>query len=203
MLYTLASDNQHRPMVWDSDHLDILVGEIGEAIEKRIDINHEPRSFKDVFQEPVRVSFPGIAKEYKDKPIPDIADVQGRLFLNAKAYQCLHSLLENDGEFITLSYELGEAYFFIPLQVAENADALDTQLSRKNEWGDLEHMAFHENKVERWAVFRSMYNACMTLQCNENIKNAIEKAGLKGVFFTTDLGNNYANQFDEGVQVKN
>ena len=76
-------------------------------------------------------------------------------------------------------------------------------ISRNNDWGDLEHLAFHEDKVGDWTTFRTMFNACMTLQCNQSVKDAVEQAEFKGVFFTADIGNSYANQFDEGVIQKN
>lgn len=176
-------------MLWDREKIASLVGEMGSAMERRIDMWNAPRSFEGVFSETLRVSFPELSKEDKNCQLPDIAIDQGRLFLSGKAFETLKPLIENDGEFLPVIYEHGSAYIFIPLKVAESADALDEKLSRKNDWGDMENIAFHEELVASWSVFRSEFNAYMSVYCNEAVKEAIESNGLSGLYISPDLGN--------------
>ena len=190
MLYTLIHDhNNFLKMLWDREQIASLVGEMGNAMEKRIDMWNAPRSFKGVFTETLRVSFPVLSKEDKSCELPDIAIDQGRMFLNEKAYTALKPLMEKDGEFLSVTYEHGKAYIFIPLNIAESVDGLDEKLSRKNDWGDLENIAFCEEKVKSWSVFRSEFNAYISVYCNESIKDVIESNGLTGLYITPDLGN--------------
>jgi len=84
-------------------------------------------------------------------------------------------------------------YIFTPLQVADEVGGLYKTLSCKNEWGDIQHLAFHEEKVKQWSLFRTEYNGYMTLHCQQAIKEAIEGAQLTGLCITTDLGNIFLN----------
>lgn len=190
MLYTLIHDHNHfLKMLWDRDQIASLVGEMGSAMEQRIDMWNAPVSFKGVFTETLRVTFPVLSKEDKSCTLPDIAIDQGRLFLNERAFEVLKPLIENDGEFLPVTYEQGDAYIFIPLQTAESVNGLNDKLSLKNDWGDMENIAFHEERVGNWAVFRSEFNAYMSIYCNEAIKDAIEANKLTGLFITPDLAN--------------
>jgi len=202
MLYTIVQDsNQFRSLVWDDAQITQLVGE--SDMELRIDMWNSPRTYKDVYKETLRVSFKPLSKQAEKLVIPDVSILQGRMFLNPKAYSVLSKIIGADGEFLPVSYEGGDAYIFIPLRVAEEAGALDARLSRKNEWGDLESLAFHEEKVKNWSLFRCEYDMFMSLQCQEEVKNAIEQTDLKGVFFTNDLGNTFSNQFDGNIRDAN
>lgn len=191
MLYTMILDhNNYLPMAWDTAQIESIVGASMAAMDKRIDMwGGVPRSYKDIYKEPLRVSFPKTSKENKNCEIPDIAHTHGRLFLNPKAYEVLKPLIENDGEFLPLIYENGEAYFFNPLRVAEDVDGLDKALTCRNEWGDIDHLALHEEKVKDWAAFRCEYNNFNSLICQQHIKDAIENAGLTGLYITPDLAN--------------
>lgn len=199
MLYTIVQDaNQFRSLVWNDVQITKLVGEAD--IEKRIDMWNSPRSYEGIFNEVLEVSFPALNKHEEKLSIPDISVFQGRLFLNSKAYLALEPLIKGDGEFLPVTYEQGEAYVFTPLHVAESIDGIDTKLSRKNEWGDLINLAFHEEKVKDWALFRCEYDVFMSLQCNQAVKEIIEEKKLTGIFFTNELGNIFSNQFDSGVR---
>lgn len=202
MLYTIVQDaNHYRSVIWDDAQITQLVGE--SDMELRIDMWNSPRTYKNVFSETLRVSFRALSKQAEKLSVPDICVFQGRLFLNEKAYAVLEDIIKSDGEFLPVSFEGGDAYIFTPLRVAETVGGLDVQLSRKNEWGDLENLAFHEGKVEGWSLFRCEYDIFMSLHCQQEVKDAIEQAGLKGVFFTTELGNTFSNQFDGNIRDAN
>ena len=201
-LYTIVFDNRkYLGMIWDSDQIIELSN---NDLDHRIDMNGIPISHADIFKEPLRVIFEERCREDQGLVQPDLTVQQGRFYLNQKVYDVLYPLIKNDGEFLPLIDQDGNnAFVFTPLRIAEEIDALDTTLSRKNEWGDLEHLAFHEDKLKDWAIFRAEFNGYYTVQCHDSVKQAIESAGFKGVFFTTDLGNYFSNQFDEDVILKN
>ena len=190
MLYTVLLDNKnYRDPMFNSEQLDRLVGTLnGDTLNNRIELNNTPRSFAGVFSEPLRIDFPLFKKAQAKLQIPDIAASEGRLFLNKKAYDALHDLIKNDGEFIPALYEGGEAFIFTPLNVAESIDALDTNLTKKNEWGDLENLSFHEEKLGDWMVFRAEFNAFHTLQVTQAFVDAVKQNELKGLYITTNLG---------------
>ena len=196
MLYTVLLDNKNYldPM-FNSEQLDRLVGTLnGDTLINRIELNNTPRSFAGVFNEPLQIDFPVFKKAKAKLPIPDIAASEGRLFLNKKAYDALHDLIKNDGEFIPAVYQDGEAFIFTPLNVAETIDALDTKLTKKNEWGDLENLSFHEEKLGDWVVFRAEFNAFHTLQVTQAFVDAVQQNGLKGLYITTNLGSLFTTE---------
>ena len=190
MLYTVLLDNKnYRDPMFNSEQLDRLVGTLnGDTLNNRIELNNTPRSFAGVFSEPLQIDFPLFKKAQAKLQIPDIAASEGRLFLNKKAYDALHDLIKNDGEFIPAVYDGGEAFIFTPLNVAESIDALDTNLTKKNEWGDLENLSFHEEKLGGWIVFRAEFNAFHTLQVTQAFVDAVKQNELKGLYITTNLG---------------
>ena len=190
MLYTVLLDNKnYRDPMFNIEQLDRLVGTLnGDTLNNRIELNNTPRSFAGVFSEPLQIDFPLFKKAQSKLQIPDIAASEGRLFLNKKAYDALHDLIKNDGEFIPAVYEGGEAFIFTPLTVAESIDALDTNLTKKNEWGDLESLSFHEEKLGDWIVFRAEFNAFHTLQVTQAFVDAVKQNELRGLYITTNLG---------------
>ena len=202
MLYTIVADaNHYRSLIWDDAQITRLVGEAD--MELRIDMWNSPRSYENVFNETLKVSFKPQSKAAEQLLIPDISVFQGRLFLSPKAYNILEPIIKDDGEFLPVVYEQGDAYIFTPLNIAEKINGLDKKLSRKNAWGDLENLAFHENRVKGWSLFRCEFDTFMSLQCRPDVRDAIGKADLKGVFFTEDLGNIFSNQFDDNIRDAN
>lgn len=189
MLYTLVFDNKkYMLMLWDKKQISSIVGD--DNIDHLIDINGAPTRHKSIFTTPLRVSFKAIYPQDKTLLTPDLCVFEGRLFLNAKAYEAVAELIKSDGEFLDVIDENGNRGFvFTPLHVAEDVDGLDLALSKKNEWGDVEHLAFKEGAVKNWSVFRTKFNGYMTLHCNANLKMAIEDAQLTGLYITNDLAN--------------
>ena len=201
MLYTMIYHNDYRAMVFDADQIREFLGDKNSngLIDQRIDLNNMPISYARLFPK-LSVSFPVLNKDDERKKIPDIGFCQGRLFLKPNAYEVLKPIIEGDGEFIPLAYEEGDAYFFNPLRKAEDVEGLDESLSRKNEWLDVENLAFHEDKVKDWSVFRTEFDNYMTLQIQDYVKDAIEKAGLTGVYITPDLGRIFPSERSEHIK---
>ncbi|WP_444995436.1 hypothetical protein [Aliikangiella sp. IMCC44359] len=190
MLYKLIFNGEkYLNFFFDRKQISRILGErtISNK-EKFINYNHCPRSYVGVFDESLNFDFSSSDKEDKGKPIPDIVVASGRLFLSQKAYDVLYPLIKNDGEFLSVNYQKGEGYFFIPLQVAD----VDKKVTMKNEWEDIVSLGFSEDDVKEFSVFRTEYDAFIGLYCQDYIKDAIEQAGLTGLFITNDLANIFA-----------
>ncbi|WP_444997796.1 hypothetical protein [Aliikangiella sp. IMCC44359] len=187
MLYTLINDfDNYETLCFDEEQTSRVFDNLGEGVDSEIHFNGVPHSYKKLIKEPLIFTFP---IEDKKCQIPDLNLHLGRLFLNKKSYNVLYPLIKNDGEFLPATYEKGEAYFFIPFHVAENVDAINKELSVENEWNYFDHLVFDEEKVKNWPLFRMKKNGYKTVYCQENIKEAIEQADLKGLYITNDLAN--------------
>ena len=188
-IWSIYADKKHyRYLGFDRDQ---MFSVYGDDPRKHIDVNYEATSYLSVWK-PVDVNFADDGAGLSGDLIPDISEHNGRLFLSAKAYDVLKDLIANDGEFLPVRYENGDAWYFNPLSIAEDVGGLDEKRSVKNEWGDIENIAFIENKVKSFAVFRCRFDNNFNVFCQDSVKNAIEGAGLKGVYFTPDLGNPYS-----------
>ena len=203
MLHTVLSDSsQYLGAVIDSDYVASIVGSLrGSRIDDRIDVNHQPRAWGGAFPDPIPVTFPVLSSDDKSKTIPDIAEFQGRLFLNEKAYQALKQVIEKDGEFILATAGGGKGYIFTPLRIAEDVEGLDSSLSKKNEWEDVEHLVFVEDQVRDFNLFRAEYTACMRLYCQESFKDAVQYAKLSGLYFSPDLANIFPEERNSATRI--
>jgi hypothetical protein len=197
VVYSLIFDsNRFRSFHFDDDQITRIIGELDDdTIDKRIDINGVPRRYQELIREPLSLSFPIVDKEDKNKAIPDLDVFQGRLFLSNKAYEALRALIEKDGEFLPVTYEMGEGYFFTPLRVAEDAEAIDWSCSKQNDWNYFDHLAFHGERVKDWSVFRMRHDGYMSLFCQSAVKDAIEEERLSGLYITNDLANIFPQDY--------
>lgn len=195
MLYTIIFDgDNYRLMLWDKQQIASVVSD--DDIDHLIDFNGAPIRHKDVFKEPLRVSFAAVYPGDADLEIPDICVFEGRLYLNERAYQVLGELLREDGEFLDVVDDRGErGYVYTPLRVAEDVDAIDWFSTKQNDWGYFDHLAFHEKRVENWNVFRMKHDGYMSLFCQPAVKDAIEKEKLTGVYITNDLANIFPQDY--------
>lgn len=72
---------------------------------------------------------------------------------------------------------------------AEDFNAIDTKLSTKNDWADLQPLAFLKRKLNLWFCSSISLTDLRGLFCNDAFKSAVERAELNGVIFNVDLGN--------------
>lgn len=187
MLYSVYNDSKKYAYIgfdWKQ-----IVQEFGESMDTRFDANRTPQPYSAIWKNPILVDFSDNSEGMTGSKVPEIAEHQGRLFLSQKAYDVLHDLLKDDGEFLPVEYENGKGFMFNPLSLAESVDGLNKKLSVKNEWGDVENIAFDEDKVQGFNIFKTEFDTYYSVYCQECVKDVVEKAGLKGVIFTPDLGN--------------
>lgn len=157
--------------------------------DSRFHFDQRPAAYAAQWQ-PLHLEFAPTAGRRKGA-LPDISVRHGRLFLNERAHAALRELLAPHGEFLPVRHAGGSGYLFNPLALAEQVDGLDARLSTRNEYGELQSLAFHEERVGSLAVFRTAFDNYLGVYCGDAFKAACEAAGLAGVVFGTDLGNIY------------
>lgn len=151
-------------------------------------IDPTPKPYASVWK-PLEISFYDSTSGNKKTKLPDISVDHGRLFLNEAGRNALSALIEADGEILPVSFGGQLGVIFNALKCAEDFNALDTKCSTKNDWGDLQSLAFIEEKIEPVILFKCQFEGFTGLFCNEAFKSAVERAKLNGVTFSDDLGN--------------
>ena len=159
-------------------------------------IDRSPRPYAALWR-PLRICF-GAAPGSKATQRPDLAVTSGRLYLSERASGVLRALVDGCGELLEVADESGSGYLLNILRLAEQVDGVDTRLSRKNAYGDLEHLVFHEDRVAAMPVFRTAFDDYFGIYCGDAFKDAVEQAGLTGLRFGVDLGNPFPP--DDGAQ---
>jgi hypothetical protein len=127
--------------------------------------------------------------------VPDLAEVDGKLFFSQKAYQQLKEFIETEGEFLPVTYEGGNGYIFNVLTIAEDLNGLDEKLTGYDRHGNLANFAFREDVMRGVPLFRAEIDGYQGIFCNEEIKEKIVKASLTGVILSADLGNPIGESF--------
>jgi len=153
-------------------------------------IDRSPVPYSDVWKEPLFLDFGGEEGETKHEVVPDLAMRNGRLFFNEKAYALLGADLQKDGEFLPVNYEGGTGYIFNPLTIAEKFWAVDDRITTYNEYGEVQNLGLFEEKLPAGTmVFRCEATKYAGVFCTDQMKEAVEDAGLVGIFFHPDLAN--------------
>lgn len=187
-IYSIHADKEmYRTIGFDRDE---MTAKFGRDPHGHFDVNYEPRGWASIWK-PVQVDFGADGQQFSGDLTPEISEFDGRLFLSGRAYQALRHMIARDGEFLPVIYEGGQGWLFNPLSLAEDVEGLDEQKSVRNEWGDIESLAFHEERVERYHLFRSLFDSGFNVFCGDGFRQAVEESGLKGIVFSVDLGNPY------------
>ena len=183
-IYRIHSDRMHYQLIAISSTE--IISKLGKDYPFHIDPT--PKPYAHIWKS-LEVSFYDSTSGKRKTKLPDLSTDQGRLFLNEAAYSVLSKLIEADGEILPVSFNCQNGAIFNPLKIAEEFDALNTKLSTKNEWGDLQSLAFFEGNIVDTTLFRCEFEGFTGLFCNDDFKNAAENADLKGITFSADLGN--------------
>lgn len=144
--------------------------------------DESPVSYSDVWK-PMELEF-YISGKQKTLPIPDVTQHYGRLFLNEKAYAALKNILEPCGEFLPVFHSEGTGYLLNLLAIEDNA--LNKDLCKKNEWGEIVWIGFNEEHVIN-PVFRIEYDNFFSVFCSEKFQSVYIEAELSGLVFTQNL----------------
>lgn len=121
-------------------------------------------------------------------PIPDIARwINATLVLSSKAHDTLHKLMEPFGELLPVQVGEETFYVFNCLTLAKVDDNQSEQVFFEGQPVDIKKMVFDENDIAGKTLFKTKYNKCIDVYCNDEFREAVEKSGLKGVQFKRDL----------------
>ncbi len=190
--FTMYSDFDHYVCIGFDD---IQMKRIfGDDPRQRFDYTQGNRPFKRSIPEKLNINFQRERGSKSGAKLPDIQVLtrhNTNLFLSLTAYDVLKDIIADAGEFIPVSYEEGDGYIFNVLCIAEDVDGLDMALCIKNDWGDVENMGFREENLKSLTLFKTKFDGFNNLYCREDVKAAIENAGLWGVLFSPDLGTQF------------
>ena len=181
-IHRIVRDDRY--LIFDIPHLEVLE-KLGRGYP--IHIKRSPVKYSEVWKEPLRLDF-GPEEETIYEEIPDLSVYDGRMFFSVKAFQALGDELRQDGEFLPVTYAGGSGYLFNPLTIAENFGARDDRLTVLNEFDEAQSIGFIENKLPVGTmIFRSTISAYYDVFCTDELRLAVERAGLTGVIFHPDL----------------
>lgn len=151
-------------------------------------IDRTPIPYRDVWKEPLEIVFRP-PENTTQNLVPDLAEVDGKLFFSEKAYQQLKELVEVEGEYLPVTYEGGNGYIFNVLTIAEDLNGLDDKLTGHDRHGNLENFAFREDVMGETPLFRAKIDEYQGIFCSDEFKKKINEAPLSGVTFSANLGN--------------
>ena len=149
--------------------------------------DQRPLAYLNVWQ-PLEIEFAKLSSSRK-LSLPDVVVRDGRMFLNKTSYEVLYDLLKGCGEFLPITYGGEKGYLFNILSLADACGGLNKKLSTKDQYGDIQSLAFYEEVLQSMPVFRTEFDRYMGIYCTENFKHKFEDAGLCGIIFSNDLGN--------------
>ncbi len=150
--------------------------------------NPDPIAYSDVWK-PLEIDFVNCDESAGVSEMPDISENFGRLFLSINAYSALKDVIGGCGEFLPVTYKGRDGYLFNPLVTAEVLEAVDPKLLVYDKHDNLIHYGFFEDRLSHCPLLKTDLDSCTRLFCTEVFKDSIERAGLKGVVFNSDIAN--------------
>ncbi len=183
-IYRIHPDRMHYQLLTISS--EEVIGKLGKQYPFHIDPTPKPYA---AIWKPLEVSFYDSTSSKNKTKQPDISVDHGRLYLNESACGALSTLIDADGEILPVSYNGQNGAIFNALKCAEDFNALDTKRSTKNDWGDLQSLAFFEERINTAVLFKCQFEGFTGLFCTDVFKGAVERAKFNGVTFSLDLGN--------------
>jgi len=133
------------------------------------------------YWELLRTGFSPIEDE--ENLIPDISPwVDATLLLSPKAFRLLGDSLKPYGEFLPILIEMGEAWeeykIFNCLTMAE---VIESESDDYN-------ITFDSESISNKLIFKTAFQHCMNLYCQDNFRLVVEDFNLKGIIFNEKLG---------------
>ncbi len=123
-----------------------------------------------------------------DSPIPDVSvwAAGACLILSPKAHRMLGELLQSSGEFLPVIIENETYHIFNCLTLGEEDDAKSSFRYENEIKLGLKYLEFKKDEFDK-VIFKSKLETCLTLFCNERLKDAVESFDLTGVIFDKNL----------------
>jgi len=125
-------------------------------------------------------------------PIPDICTwIDATLIISSKAYDLVAEELKPFGEFLPLTFN-GNRYFIFNCLTVGQADEINSKQDIQNgAYMGVKRLQFNSTDVIHKTVFKTPFNRCMDLFCNDKFKNIIEKSHLQGIAFDENLAGHF------------
>lgn len=123
----------------------------------------------------------------QDRGIPDISTwIRASLVLSPRAYRYLSDTLKAYGELLPVTVGKETFFIFNCTQLGEEDLSGCVYETQGGIPIQLLNLAFKDS-VQTFPVFKSSYESCLTLFCNERFMNAVEEFNLTGVVFDENL----------------
>lgn len=123
----------------------------------------------------------------KNLGIPDIsAWIGASLVLSPRAYRYLSDTLKSYGELLPVTVGNETFFIFNCTQLGEEELSACEYETQGGIPIQLRNLAFKDS-VQALPVFKSSYESCLTVFCNERFMNAVEEFNLAGVVFDENL----------------
>lgn len=127
--------------------------------------------------------------EKEDLPIPDISLwlVGPSLALSPKAFDVLHDVLMGFGEFLPVKCN-NEIFHIFNCRTMIDADEKQSKyIIESGEVVDIESIGFEESLTNGINIFKTSFDNCAQLYCNESFKKVVDMHNLKGICFSRNL----------------
>jgi len=154
----------------------------------RFHFDPSPIKYSDIWHT-LEIEFYDSSNNSTKKESPDISVGNGKMFLSENAYKVLSELLKSHGEFLPVNYSDRRGFMFNSLSSADELNALDTELCVRNEWDEMEHIGFVEERLKDTPLFRTAFESYMGHFCTDEFKTLVEENHLKGITFSIDVSN--------------
>jgi hypothetical protein len=122
-------------------------------------------------------------------PIPDVSLwlPGAALVLSAKALDAIGSLIDDFGEALPVACE-GKQFFIFNCRTVVEADPHHSEsLVDSGVVVGVKKLGFAQSDVLKSPLFKTRFDNCTGLYCNEAFKKAVEQNGLRGVKFVPGL----------------
>lgn len=161
----------------------------GYSYAELLDFGSHNLSFKEWWKK-VPARFTASRRMAEEKiPIPDIAEwIYGTIILSKKAKNALVPLIEGFGELLAVEVDGEEFYIFNCLTFAEY-DQLKAKREKVNVDGEERaKLSFNISDVQNKPIFKAKTKISdVSLFCNEDFKQSVEKADLTGIKFNANM----------------
>ena len=191
MIYRILHDDHY--LTFEIPTREVL-NKLGRANPFHID--RTPKPYASLWHEPLNILFRPPEKDSQNI-VPNLAEVDGKLFLDETAYGVLKDILKGDVECLPVRYEGGTGYILNILAIAEDMDGLDEKLTGYDQHGNLGNFGFVSEIMGIVPLFRAAIDGYQGIFCSEKVANLVVENGLKGVIFRKDLANPIGESFDE------
>lgn len=143
-------------------------------------------SFKDRWN-PIQSKFIPIGGK-SNVPIPDICRWMGAtLILSPKAYESLSELLAPYGELLPVQVGDDIFHIFNCMTYAKVDESRSERTYTGSVIDEIKKIVFDSDDVTNKIAFKTDFNQCIDIFCNEQLKNAVDKSKLTGVIFSENL----------------